>query len=201
MNKLFSPKTFGKLIVVFAVLIFLWVMSVTVSPIKPHRLEKYKLENLNACNVDNVNSWVSKGGDLTIKSFQSSLTFSNHTDFIYQDPSTQLGQLEFRCNFNMPEMVLYKALTLNVTYKLNQPALFGVGILLRVGIGMGPIWQPVEIDSNHTNKVITSTWLLNDPQQLKFNWLSGPYKEVTFRVSKFDPNKELILSIYQVYLE
>lgn len=200
MNKFFSPKIFGKLIVVFAVTVFLWIMSATVSPIKPHRLEKYKLENLLACNVDNVNSWASTGGDLTIKSLQSSLTLSNRTDFIYQDPSTQLGHLEFRCKFNMPEMVLYKALTLNMTYKLNQPALFEVGIR-RVGIGMGPAWKPVEVDSNNTNKVITSTWLLHDPEQPKFNWLSGPYEEVAFRVSKFDPNKELILSIYQVYLE
>lgn len=186
-------KILGKLIAVFAVLIFLWIMSVTVYPIKPHRLEKFLV-----CDVNNISSWGYSNGDLTINSFKSSLTSSNHIEFVYQHPPTLPGQPEFWCKFHIPELVLYKAITLNITYKLNQSSFIDVGIRR---VGMGPAWQPIEVNSNNTNKVITSTWLLNDPQQPKLNWLSGPYEEVTFRVSKFDPNKELILNIYQVYFE
>lgn len=190
----------NKLLVVFFVLMFLWIMSVTVSPIKPHRLEKYKLEQFLVCNINNINPWRSTDGNLTIKSLKDSVTLSNQKSFIYQDSSAQLGQLEFRCRFNIPEKILYKALTLNATYQLNQPAFIEVG-LHRDSIGMGPQWEPIAVGSNNTNKVITSTWLLNNPQQLKFTWLSGSYDEVIFRVSKFDPNKELILNISEIYLE
>lgn len=186
-------KMLGKLTTVLAVLIFLWIMSATVSPIKPHRLEKFL-----TCDVNNISSWGSTGGDLAINSFKSSSTSSNHIEFVYQHPPALPGQPEFWCKFHIPEMILYKAITINVTYKLNQPSFFEVGMRR---VGMGPAWQPVKVDSSNTNKVITSTWLLNDPGQPKFNWLSGAYKEVTFRVSKFDPNKELILNIYQVFLE
>lgn len=183
----------NKLIVVLAVLMFLWIMSATVSPIKPHRLEKYL-----ACDVNNISSWESTGGDLKVTSFKSSDASSNHIEFVYQHPPALPGQPEFWCKFHIPEMVLYKAITLNVIYKLNQPSFFEVGMRR---VGMGPAWEPHEVDSNNTNKLITSTWLLNNPEQSKFNWLSGPYEEVMFRVSQFDPNKELILNIYQVYLE
>ncbi len=175
MNKLFSLKikTLGKLITVFAVLVFLWIMSATVSPIKPHRLEKYSV-----CYV----------------------TPPSHIEFVYKHPPIQLEQPEFvnLCKFTIPEIALYKALTLNVTYKLSQPGFFEVGMHRA---GMGPSWKPVEVDSSNTNKLITSTWLLNEADLPKINWLSGSYEEVVLRVSKFDPNKELILSIYEVYLE
>lgn len=166
-------KPVGKLIVVFTVLIFLWIMSATVSPIKPHRLERYPL-----CYISPP----------------------SHINFVYKHPTTYFDQPEFInfCKFHIPEIILYKALTINVTYKLSQPAFFEIGMRRA---GMGPMFMPLEIDSGKTNTIITSTWILNEADLPKFNWLSGPYEEVTFRVSKFDPNKELILSIYQVYLE
>lgn len=196
MSKLFfaKMKAAEKIMAIFAVLLFLWVMSVTVSPIKPNRIKRVPV-----CDINNISSWGNIGGDLKITSFKSSAVDTNRTEFVYQHPPTQPGQPELWCKFPIPEMVLYKALTLNVTYKLNQPASFEIGMRR---VGMGPeSWKPVEIDSNNTNKLITSTWLLNEPARLKLNWLSGPYEEVVFRISKFDPNKELILNIYQVYLE
>lgn len=187
-------KKLGKFITIFTVIVFLWVMSVTVSPIKPNRIKKFPV-----CDVNNISSWGNIGGDPEITSFKSSEADTNHTEFVYRHPPTQPGQPELWCKFPIPEIVLYKALTLNVAYKLNQPASFEVGMRR---VGMGPeSWKPVEIDSNNTNKLITSTWLLNEPARLRLTWLSGPYEEVVFRVSKFNPNKELILSIYQVYFE
>lgn len=175
MNKFFSSKmkSVGKLIVVFAVLMFLWIMSSTVSPIKPHRLEKYPL-----CYISPP----------------------SHINFVYKHPTIYFDQPEFInfCKFHIPEIILYKALTLNVTYKLSQPGFFGIGIHRE---GMGPSWKPVEVNSSNTNKIIASTWLLNETDLPKLNWLSGSYEEVVFQVSKFDSNKELILSVYEVYLE
>lgn len=187
-------KKLGKFIIIIAVLLFVWMMSVTVSPIKPNRIKKFPV-----CDVNNISSWGNSGGDLTVTSFKSSLTSSNHIEFIYQHPPIQPGQAEFWCKSHIPEMVLYKAITLNVTYKLNQSASFEIGMRR---VGMGPeSWEPVDINSGNTNKLITSAWLLNEPARLKLTWLSGPYEEVVFRIRKFDPDKELILSIYQVFLE
>lgn len=175
MSKFFFAKmeAVGKLIIIFAVLIFLWIMSATTLPIKPHRLGRYPI-----CYI----------------------TPPSHIEFVYQHPTTTFEQPEFvnPCRFTIPEMVLYKAMTISVTYKLNQPAFFEIGMHRS---GMGPMFVPVKINANDTNKLITSTWVLNETDLPKINWLSGPYEEVFFRVSKFDPNKELILSIYEAYLE
>lgn len=173
MNKPLDYSFVGKFITVFAVLAFLWIMLATVSPIRPHRLEKHPI-----CYI----------------------TPPSYINFVYKHPPTQPEQPEFVnfCKFTIPEMALYKALTLNVTYKLSQPGLFEIGMHRA---GMGPSWKPVEVTSSNANKLITSTWLLNEADLPKLNWLSGSYEEVIFQVSKFDPNKELILSIYEVYLE
>lgn len=174
MSKFFLAKmeAVGKLVIIFAVLILLWIMSATISPIKPHRLGKYPI-----CNI----------------------TPPSHIEFVYQHPATAFEQPEFVnfCKYNISQMTLYKALTLNVTYKLNQPASFEVSLHRA---GWGPMFVPVKINPNDTNKLITSTWLLNEADLPKLNWLSGSYEQVIFRVSQFDPNKELILSIYEVYL-
>lgn len=184
-------KTLGKLIFIIFILLFLWEMLATTSPIKPHRAERY-----SACDINNISSWETTGGNLIINSHKSALEPStNYIEFINKKPRHQPS---FWCQFPIPETILYKAITLNVTYKLNQPAYFDVGIRR---VGMGPGWKPVKIDEDNVNKIITSTWLLNDPDQRKLNWLSGSYEGVTFGISKFDPDKELILSVYQVYFE
>lgn len=197
MNKFLSPNKAAKLLVIFSVLVFLWIMSATASPIKPHRLEKYGIKNLS-CHADNISSWKGIDDGLTIKTLRSSLSLLNYSDLAYQGTPANPGEFEFWCKFDMPEMILYKALTLNITYKINQPTSFELGLH---HAGMGPTWAPISIDSTQTNKLITSTWILDEADLPKINWLSGPYEEITFRISKFDPNKELILSIYEVYLE
>lgn len=166
-------KVIGKLIIIFSVLLFLWMMSAAAFPISPKRLQKYSL-----CNIPP----------------------SSHVELVYRPSSarSEQGTNDFLCKFDIPEMMLYKALTLNVTYEFNQPAFFEVTIRRS---GMGPIFKPVQIAPNQINKPITSSWLLDDTDPPnKLNWLSGPYEEVFFKISNFDPSKELIFKMYEVYL-
>lgn len=165
-------KIIGKIIIVFTVIIFLWMMSATASPIKPNRIEKYPI-----CYISPP----------------------SHIDFVYQPSPAHFEQPEFVnfCRFNIPQIKLYQALTLNVTYKISQPASFTVSMHRA---GMGPMFAPVKINTSDINKLITNTWMLNEADLPKSNWLSGSYEDVIFQVSEFDPNKEFILSIYDVYL-
>lgn len=182
----------GKIIAIFAVLAFLWLMAVTASPIRPRRIEKF-----TACDVGSISSWeAGKTADRVIQSYQSSReTSANRIEFIYPTPPRQP---EFWCRFPIPEMILYRAITLNATYQLNQSAYLGIGLRR---VGQGPGLQQVQVDEGSINKPVTSTWLLNRFDEPKLNWLSGPYEGVTFRISGFDPGKELKLTIYQVYFE
>ena|SRR3989344_8228417 len=183
-----------KLLAIVFIFLFLWMMFVTTSPIRPNRVEHF-----SACDVTNSSSWDASDGDLIINSTKSLLeTSKNHIEFDYKHPPRYEGQPILFCKFPIPEMILYRAITLSVTYKLNQPAFFDIGIRR---FGQGPGWKPVKVEGDQVNKIITSTWLLHIPEQPKLNWLSGSYDGVTFGVTKYDKSKELILTIYQVYLE
>lgn len=170
-------------------------MFVTVNPLKPKRLTGH----FQICDISNISSWDAiqeKIQQVSIAGILPGAT-GNYIEFTYENLSDNSFIL---CKFNIPEIVLYKASTINVVYKLNQPAQLAIGIHR---VGQGPFWEPVIINSDSVNKKITSTWTIDKDQgnEPKLNWLSGPYEEVIFRVSESDRAKPLVLTIYEVYLE
>lgn len=170
-------------------------MLITINPIKPKPLASH----FQACDIVNLSSWQSIHGEIKqitgFKTFESNPT--EYLELIYENPK---DNPYFFCKTYIPQKILYKALKINLRYKINQPAKIEIGLHR---VGQGPAWKPISIEEESIDKVITSTWLIDEnlSREPKLNWLSGPYERITFAVTEFDRAKPLILIVYEVYLE
>jgi len=106
----------------------------------------------------------------------------------------------FLCKKDIPSVIVYKAKTINAKIKINQPAEFNIG--LATG-GIGPTWRTF-IKPEDVNKPVNLFWSLEREQSgntLKLNWLPENFTGGGIYVEKGDPNKDLIITLYEIYLE
>lgn len=183
-----------KLLTIILTLIFLWTMFITTNPIKPNRLgTKYPI-----CDV-NISTWesVQNKADSITSNYKSPLNPTENFIRIVYKNLQDMPNIE--CKSNIPVDILYKAVTINITYEINQPVQLMLGIHR---IGQGPLWGPVIVKPEDVNKPVTNTWLLDKTtEDLKFNWLSGAYEGASISLQKYDPSKPLVITIYSIYLE
>ncbi len=188
-------KVIAKIFILILTLAFLWIMIVTINSIKPKRIAN----RFQICDINNISSWGAIQGE--IKKITSIKTPpgkpEDHIELIFNNPA---HDPYFSCKYLIPETILFRALTINVRYKVNQTAQIHIGMHR---VGQGPGWESILVDKESVDKIITGTWSIDKPtdNEPKLNWLSGPYEEVTFGISNFDRLKPLILTIYEVYLE
>ncbi len=188
-------KNIGRISAVTCTLIFIWIMLIAINPIKPQKITNH----FQICDINNISTWGATQEKI-IKVNTLGILPGDPGDFIEFTFENLSDNSFFSCRFNIPEITLYNASTINIVYRLDQPAKLGIGILRA---GQGPFWGPITIPSDSVNKVITSSWPVaqstgNEP---KLNWLSGPYEEITIQVTESDRTKPLVLTIYEVYLE
>ncbi len=188
-------KKAGKILVFLVTIIFLWILIIPLNPVKIGELK----EKYNICNTNNLDSWSAIQARIqsikTVKFFNSpeippiELTYFNTKE----RPLIQ-------CLNVIPAYTLYKARTLNVKVKINQPAEFGIS-LRRVNIGPG--WKK-RITPNEINKPLELTWPLERDGSgivLKLNWLSGDFDGAVISLDQFDHTQPLIVTIYEMYLK
>lgn len=188
-------KIIGKILIVIFTLTFLWITLVTIRPIKPNRLKSH----FQACDINNISSWGSIQGE--IKQITSLKTPPGKPeDYIEFSYDNSPHNPYFSCKSYIPTTVLYKATTINLRYKLNQPTVINIGIHR---VGQGPGWKPVPIGIESVDKEITTSWPIDSSTdgEPRLNWLSGPYEEVTFGITDFNRAKPLVITIYEVYFE
>ena len=185
----------NKLLVIIITIVFTWTIFVTANPIKPQRLT----ERFYACDLNDINSWV----DVIKKPFLISSTKSfndeveSHIQFTYKDTTHFMIQ----CKKRIPKEILFRAKTINIKMEVNQPIKFDIGIHR---VGQGPGWQPQDIGTDEINKIITLDWQIDSgqvEQEKRLNWLSGDYEAVSIGAKEFDENKDLIITIYSVFLD
>lgn len=103
------------------------------------------------------------------------------------------------CKSFIPAEVVYKARIINARIKINQPAEFNLG--LATG-GIGPAWK-ASIKEEDVNKPVNLSWSLEREQSnntLKLNWLPKYFTGGGIFVEKTDPDKDLIITIFELYL-
>lgn len=171
---------------------FLYLMVVTVSPIRPERLPKM----FQVCDVNNITSWqISTYGLKKIESGKNQATGDKYIEFTYEN-SVPKAYIYLLCNTFIPVDVLYKAVFLKTEIKINQPATLGSTI---ERVGQGPALGDVLVKPEDVNRPFTITKLLDS--QPKLTWLSGNYDIGVLSVIPSDPEKSLVVTIYGIYLE
>lgn len=198
-------------IILLSIPLFLWIHLKTISPILPASLkEKYQLCKIDALReptlLNEFNDWiftrwypnrVSVDYDISVLKTYVEFTFNTLPNLIHK-PIIQ-------CRNKIPVDILYKAHTLKALIQINQPIDMTMTFYR---VGQGPSWDPIKIKPDQVNSVI----LLNQPLDLvqnylgdrgnpKLSWLSGDYDSTVFIFDKYDPSKELIFRVYEVYLE
>lgn len=188
-----EQNLFKNAVIVLSVFVFLWVMFITTSPIVPHRLPR----PFSICDLNNLSSWHSIEGSVeSIYNFRSFNNLPDHPVTITYLPSQSKSLII--CKRNIPDDILYQAVSINITYKTNQPIELGLGIYKSAG---GPIWKTTKINDDSVEKKITSTWLLDNNEEHKLNWLSGSYEGAILNVIVPQSDKNLTLTIYDIFLE
>lgn len=181
-------KFISKIVAISFTLIFLWMLFVTASPIKLLGLDK----KYSICEISSKDTWSSIQAKLAgIKGDYS------YIQFIY--PKQDQRPL-FQCKKYIPSITIYRAKTINAVVKLNQPVEFNIGLCTG---GMGPTWKAL-IKPEEINKPVRLSWSLDREQStktLKFNWLPENFTGGGVYIEKADPNKDLIITIYEMYLE
>lgn len=182
-----------KILSIILIILFLWIMFITNNPIQPQKLStKYPL-----CNMHDISSWETSPytEEAAIKIPIDNGLYTNYIKLIVNDPQNNITAV---CKTNIPETVLYKARTINFSYKVNQSSNLTFTIFKK---GMGPRFKTETILPENTNKKVTSTWLIEESVDPKTNWLSGPYDSAVISFEPFDHLKPLILSVYEIYLQ
>lgn len=186
-------KLVKNIFAVCLIFIFLWMLIVTASPIKIGGLrEKY-----NICDINNVVSWIPTQAKLSYIKSEKLLGSNSYIELMYPaQPERPL----IICKRHIPVLYVYQAKTINVKIKLNQSGEFHVG--LATG-GIGPSWSAL-VKPEDVNKEILLTWSLDREQSsksLKLNWLPGDFSGGGIFVEKTDHNKDLVITIYEMYLQ
>lgn len=188
-------KSMRILFVIFLTSIFIWMLVVTAFPIKLKGLD----EKFHICEIGNIDSWLPiqakpssiKGGDFLRNKEDM------YIEFLY--PKQDQRPL-FQCKKNFSGGIVYRAKTINAKLKINQPAEFNLG--LTTG-GIGPTWRTF-IKPEDVNKPISLSWSLDREQSgntLKFNWFPENFTGGGIYIENYDPNKDLIITLYEIYLE
>lgn len=183
------------IIIFFLTLLFLWMLVTTSNPIKFNGLE----EKYDICDVGNSNSWIpDQATPLYIKSEPfSQQGKGGYVELFYpKQPERPL----FFCKKNIPVFLIYKAKTINAKVKVNKPGEFNIGLATK---GVGPTWNAV-IDIEEVDKPILLSWSLEREQSaktLRLNWLPGKFSGAGIYFGKSDPTKDLLITIYEVYIK
>lgn len=184
----------GKILIVSLNLIFIWIMFRSTSPIQPPRLEK----RYHICDVGNSSLWIlAQAQPSSVQSKKFPFLKETFIEFIYQN---QFDRPLVVCKGFISDYDLYRAKTLNAKIKINQSAEFNIGLAT---ISLGPTWSR-KIKHEEVDTPINMSWFLEGEElskTSKLNWLSGNFYGSGFYVEKFDKNKDLIITIYEIYLE
>lgn len=180
---------------IFFTLMLLWMLFTTTSPIKLTGLDK----KYDVCEIGNINSWLPVQAKLSsIKSEQFiQIKQDSYIEFFY--PKQNERPL-FLCKKNISSQIVYRAKTINAKIKINQPAEFNLGLSTE---GIGPTWRTL-IKPEDINKPVSLSWSLDREQSgntLKLNWLPENFTGGGIYVEKSDPNKDLVITLYEIYLE
>ncbi len=181
------------IIFIFLIFVFLWIMFITTTPVIPNRLPK----KFPLCDVMTADWQDAENQAYSVFADFRSISdpVSNSVTFIYKNPS---ARHDINCKSTIPDTTLYHALSFNIVFEINQEAEIGFGIHR---VGQGPTWNPpIIVKSTDINKPITVSLLFTKTDIPKFNWLSGDYEKVGITITKFDPAKELIFTVHEIYL-